>query len=302
VDERIERYRPAQMSDELWTLVGPHTREAVAAVAPGPGQVTRFLNVASSHLAWAHERGIELRPEVVWHFEVIEHSVADGFGHLAPETQASYRSDLRTLGEAVAGPDACPTRQRIITRGNTEAPYERDELADLVAAARGLTTPHRRENAEIVVGLGVGGGFTNGEINALVGTDIDVTDEGVMVTVGLGMRARRVVVRAEWEQVIADRAAEVGNRPVFRPDRTRIRPLDIAKFLDSLNFAHLPRLTVQRLRVTWIVEQLAAQVPIQVVAAAAGVSAAQIGRYVRYVPAIGDAEAARLLRGQGTSR
>lgn len=301
VDERIAAYRPAQMSDAVWAAVASATREAVAAVEPSPERVTRFLNVASSHLAWAHRRGIELRPEVVWHVDVIEHSVVDGFGHLEGATQASYRSDLRTLGEAIAGPDACPTRQRIISRGNPETPYRSDELADLAGAVRGLTTPHRRENALIVVALGAGAGLTNGEINALVGTDVDTAHDSLVVTVSTRGQARQVPVRAEWEQAVVERAAQVGRNPMFRPDRTKIRALDIAKFLDSLTFAYLPRLTVQRLRVTWIVGQLDAGVPVQVVAAAAGVSASQIGRYVSHVAPIGDAEAARLLRGDGTA-
>lgn len=297
--DRIDLYRPQGVSDHDWDAVGALTREQVRATGPlTPARAARLMNVVSGHLAWALRRGIELRPEVVWHVDTIEHGVVDRLGHLSSSSQATYRSELRAVGEVVLGPDSCPTRQRIISRSNPEAPYSRNEVADLLSAVRGLSTPHRRENAHILFALALGGGLANGEITSLVGTDITKDSDAVTATVAHRSRSRRVPIRADWEDAVAQRAEQVGDRPMFRPDRDLIRPLDIPKFLDSLSFPYLPRLTIVRLRVTWIVGHLAAGVPINVLASAAGVQASQVARYAEFVPTMEQTDQDRLLRGQ----
>lgn len=298
VDEAIEGFRPTGIDLRVWLEIAPFARASVRETDPSSARgAAALMSKVAQHLAWCHGMGMDMRPEVVWHVDATDHFTVEGLADHKGGTPATYRSALRTVGEAVLGPDACPARQSIQSRPDPETPYSDLEIADLLGAVRGLTTEHRRENALTIFAAGLGFGPPAADLSGLCGTDVHRDSDVVAVNISYGKRPRRAVVAAGWEDVLLDRAEQVGERPMFRPDRDRIGALDVSKFLDSLTFDHLPRLTVQRLRVTWIVGCLRRGVAIQTVAAAAGVGETQIARYFRFLDDIDPTEADRALRG-----
>lgn len=299
--DRIGQYRPDSMSEASWREIEPIAKGWVAiAAAEDPNQAPRMLTATAMLLEWCHRSGLALQPEVVLYVDTIEQFIAEGLSGRKPGSKRTYRSLLRTVGERVLGPEACPSRQQILSRTDPERPYAAREVADLIGAVRGLTTPHRRDNGMVVLMAGLGAGLANADLAGLVGSDVDDTGDVLAINVTFGPRRRRTVVLAEWEEEVRRRAEEVGDRPMFHPARTTIRDKDIPNFLDRLSFPYLPRLTLQRLRVTWIVHRLSAGVPVHVVAGAAGVGEQQIARYSRFLPEVSQTEADHLLRGQPT--
>lgn len=299
VADRINGFRPNQIDARVWLEIEPVAKAWVKAVrVDDAGRAGRMMTILSQLLAWSFIGGLDLRPELVLHVETIEQFVVEGLAGLSSGTRSTYRSELRAIGEVVLGPLSCPARQTLINQSNPERPYTDDEFSDLLAAVRGLTTPHRRENGIVVFALAGGGGCGSADIGGAVGTDVETDSSPLAINISFGPRPRRVIIHAEWEDEVRRRALEVGDHPMFHPGRTKVRAADIPNFLDRLNFGRLPRLTTQRLRITWIVRQLTAGVPVHVVAAAAGVGESQISRYFRFLPPVDPREADRLLRGQ----
>lgn len=303
VSDLIDLYQPDSMDPALWVVIEPIAKEWVwRAAASDLRLAPRMLTALTRHLAWCHGQGLDLVAEVVLHVDTIEQCAAEGLVGMAPGSVSTYRSMLRTIGEAVLGPEACPTRQRLISKSDPEQPYSDEEVADLLGAVRGLTTPHRRDNALVIMSCGLGAGLANSDLCGLVGGDVDDSGPVVAINITFGPRQRRVPVRVEWENEIVRRAREVGDLPMFHPGRAKPRVKDIPNFLDRLSFPYLPRLGLQRLRVTWIVRQLEAGVPPHVVAASAGVGHSQISTYFRFLGPVDQIDADRLLRGESRAK
>lgn len=295
--DRIENFQPRGIDERTWALVGPLVKQWVGMTGVSTTkEATRHLGVTSDLLVWCLNEGIDLREELVLHHENIDRFCDQALPDLKGGTRGSYRSMLRNIGEAVLGPDAAPHRQSLISAGDPETPYSTFEISDIYAAIQGMSTIYRRENTAVMFETVIGGGFTTTDFTGLVGTDVHLEGGGVAVYVNHGPRRRRVVLDERWEEPVARRAEAVGERPLFIPGRQRISPNDVAGFINRVHFDHLPKLTVQRLRVTWIVGRLTAGVPVHVVARAAGVRDLQLARYFRFVPDHDPADADRMLR------
>ena len=84
----------------------------------------------------------------------------------------------------------------------------------------------------------------------------------------------------------------------FDPTAERSAVSHVSRFVERLPGGDAPKLSTQRLRATWVVRHLEAGVPINVLAAAAGVGAERLARYARSMRAVAAHEADRLLRGE----
>ena len=295
--ERIESFRPVGVDARTWNEIAHLVQDWVSQVGvTAPSELQRYLTPTALHVAWCQREAMDLRPSLVWHYDTIESFVVNGLVGREEGTRSSYRSALRTVGEHVLGPDAAPMRQTIISRSDPEVPYSAKEFSGLLTAVRFLTTPHLRENASVLVHAGAGAGLSTSELSATVGTDFRHAHGGLEIHITYGPRPRVVPVREEFEDVLAERAEQVGECPIFMPDRTRMSRKDVSQLLDRLKFPHLPSLTMQRLRVTWIVDRLLSGADPRAVAAAAGVGESQISRYWRFLPDLEAEEIARQMR------
>lgn len=265
--------------------------------APG-GRAVQRLKPLAQYLAWRSAGGRSVTdPGVVFRADEIDQFISGGCGHLAGGTRATYRSALRTIGEHVVGVEvACPDRTVELSKPAPLTPYTDVEFASLLGAIGGRPTAFQQGNAMVLVVFGRGTGLTAGDIAGLAGGDVRTTRNGATIVEVASNRPRRVPVLRRWEALAAQIAADSGDGPVFNPARSRTTRNDIARFCDRLAWRDAPRLSVSRLRITWIVEQLAAGTPLHVLAEAAGVTAPNLARYAQFLTPLSPADATTLLR------
>jgi hypothetical protein len=301
VSGRSDQFSPANLPPELWEQIRPQVQAWLAAAKPPTRSVeSAWRNAVTQLLVFCIDHGLSTEAAVAFSPPVVEHFIAVGCAHLNRGTRTNYRGQLRTVGERVLGPEACPGRTVPIRGSDPASPYSAAEQASLVAWANGLSTGFKRHNAKALLVLGLSAGLSSLDISVLVGTDVVVGDHGVVIEVP-GPNRRSVPVLRRWEADVAELAALCGERPMFRSARERINRKDISNFLESCRESEAPKLSVQRLRVTWIVHHLAAHTPVRALLPAAGVSAKQLARYYRFVPSPTVEEAHAALREAGRS-
>jgi hypothetical protein len=256
------------------------------------------MNAATQMAIWAEAIGQPVDPGVLFHPDFIDRFVTEGCAHLRSGTQLNYRRDLRTIGTQVLGRSIYPPRPLPLRRDELLAPYSTREVTALVAWCRGLPTAQFRDNTIAIVALGVGAGLKNQEMSKLVGDDVVADGDGVVIDV-IGSRARKVPVRKDWAALIHTRAIEVGARPFLFPGRTRITRCQLSNFVERCPRGDAPKLDTQRLRNTWIVDQLSQNTHLSILAEAAGVGPDQIVRYLSFAERPDVAEARRQLQRAG---
>ncbi|MBX3285342.1 MAG: hypothetical protein KF703_08380 [Actinobacteria bacterium] len=296
---RTDQFTPKHLDPERWNRIGPIARAFVESAGPStPATAVAWMNAVAQLLVFCETEGLPLTADVVFSPRVVEHFIAVGCAHLSSGTRANYRSQLRTIGEGALGPEACPNRTVAIRASDPSAPYSRAEEASLISWANGQPTAFKRHNAKVLLSLGLGAGLSSMDIAALVGTDVEVTSHGVTIEVS-GPNARTVPVLRRWEEQVADTAQLCGDRPMFRSARERVNRKDISRFIEGCRESDAPRLSVQRLRITWIVGHLTAGTPVRALLPAAGVEAKQLARYYPFVPAPTVDQARSVLRDPG---
>lgn len=295
----IESYRPRSVDPLIWAEVGPFARRWVELVPNGAGgSGVQRLKPLAQYLAWRSEGGRAVTdPGVVFRADEIEQFISGGCGHLAGGTRATYRSALRTIGEHVVGVEvACPDRMVELAKPAPLTPYTDSQFAALLGAIAGRPTAFQRDNAMVLVVFGRGAGLTAGDIANLTSWDVRTTQDGTTLVTVAGDRPRRVPLLRRWEAMASQIAADAEGGPMFNPARSRATRNDIARFCDRLAWRDAPRLSVSRLRITWVVEQLAAGIPLHVLAEAAGVTAPNLARYAEFLKPFSPSEATALLR------
>ena len=288
--QAIAEYRPRFMPAEHWEPIADLVRDAVSRCDGKSPHGARVLLGCTAALADWCERiaGIPLEIRYVFRHDIVNSYVA----HLLNNTDmkrssvATHRS--RLLGMADILQQGPPVNQQLrgLRTGDTAAPYSHDEQVALRWWAAQQPTDLRRINATVLLAATMGAGLTNAETLFLAAEHVTVDELGVLVSVH-GKRHRVVPVLAEWESVIAD-VADAAMRPdqwLFRPNRSSCDGNQLANFLRKCS-DHPFQISVQRLRSTWIVTQLAAGTPVQAVLDASGIETiGALGRYMDHIPA-----------------
>jgi hypothetical protein len=302
VDARltIARFNPRRVPREAWAVIAPRARDAVARVEPRDARdATELLSRTALLLWWCHGQGLDLGPEVVFAPETLDRFVAQGCARLAKGTRTNYRRILRRVGAAVLGPPTYPDRPLAIEKSDPSVPYSLQDERALIGWSRGLPTGRMRDGAIALLGLGLGAGLTSGEMNVAEADWVEQADAGLVIAVS-GSRRRRVPVAARWEWAVRDALAHASDGLLFLPGRIRRRKKQVSVFTENLPAHHKPKLSAQRMRVSWIVRHLDARVPLHILAAAAGVGADQLSSYATFMAPLSLGEADRLLRGEPT--
>jgi hypothetical protein len=297
VSRFISRFSPSEVPPEVWARIGAPVRDWVGRAEPQPLERARNLMNAVSQLAvWADTLGLPLEAEVLLRPETIDRFVVEGCSHLTKGTRTNYRTVLRAVGRKVLSAELFPPQPVGLSRSDKEPPYTAEEIAAFVAWATGLPTDRMRSNAIALIMLGLGVGITTRELARVIGTDITADADGVLVTV-TGQSARVVPVLHSWEDEVLARAEQVGGAPFFLPARREIMRHHIPNFIEGCRRTHPgPRLSIQRLRITWIVGQLRAGTSIQTLAIYAGVKPEQLCGYLAFVEPQDPTEARRCIR------
>ena len=291
------RFNLSQLPREAQVLADGFVCEAIECVDPSDRDAQAITSRIAMLVGWCHSQGLEMLPEVVLHPDTIDRFIVHGCSHLTPGSQSNYRSVLHRIGASQLGPDMYPPRRLPLTSSDPVESYLELEERALLSWARGLSTPSMRDDALVVLSLGLGAGLTSGEMTRLCASSVEAAGAGIALMVE-GPRARRIPVTARWEPDLRAATDRAKGSLLFRPDRTRPQAAHISRFVERLPRGDAPKLSTQRLRATWVVRHLETGVPINLLAVAAGVGPERLVRYARSMRPI-DAEVADgLLRGE----
>jgi hypothetical protein len=295
VSRRIDNYRPQGATDEEWVAIGDLVREvAKAATLAISYDEDLILAVVTRLAAWSWSRAVPITIEAIFRPERIEVCCTRGMADVSNQTQGNYRSILRAVAEVVVGPPLFPGRPNPLAKSSTNPPYSGAEVAELLSWSGSRATWASRDNLRTVLALGLGAGLRPAETNVLVASDIDVSLDGLLITVP-GIHTRKVWVERIWEDALLARMDQVGDRPLFRPDRLHPKTDDVGSYIDrQRRRPEVVRLSARRCRTTWIVRHLERATSPLVVAQAAGIRPDQIGQYLEFLTKV-DGDIARLM-------
>lgn len=296
MDQRIATYQPRRPSPG-WFRVADRVRGLMTEAEPlAAFQVAEMMSVLARLAIFCEGRGITdarawLRPES------IEHFLHAGCPDLSEGTRATYRARLRKLAAAV-----CPGESvKPVALPGSEAsrPYTTTQRAALWSWAQGQPTAELRHGLTVLLALGLGAGLASDEIIQLLGGHVRACDNGTVVVHAPGPRRRLVVCRQAWETPLREAAGAVGSGFVFRPGAARRGKNTVTNFLGRTHRGPaVPTLAVARLRTSWLVDLLAANTPLTVVVAAAGLDTLHgLSRLLPFLPTPSADDAATYLRG-----
>ena len=298
VASRIDAYVPRDITPLLWeTTLRPFVVPALRAAEPqGTASMEQYARVLTLISAWCVEQGLPLDIEVVLDPDTVERFFSTGLTQIP--SRGTYRTVLRRLGRHLTRRAPWAPRPEPMTRRKVALPYSPEELRSLTLDAERQSTPARRQAATACIALGAGAGLDGRWLRKVRGTDVSVIEGAVLVTVG-EPRARRVPVLKTYEDDLLRLAEAAGDGLLVggsSPHRNRTNKL-AARFEKGMTH---PKLSVPRLRSTWIVTHLALGTRLPELLDAAGTSRIEtFDELLAHVPGL-DPEATRqLLRGPG---
>lgn len=301
VKRAITRFSPRSVAPEVWAEIQPLTQEWVAHSSPADAEkVSAAMGIVAQLLLWVRDHGEPLVAEVVLHPETIDRFLVEGCSHLSQGSRLTYRTHLRHVGRGMLGSEVFPPPSLKMPAPKLALPYREDEIAAQLSWARTLSTEPMRRNARALLALGLGAGLDATEMAHLRGPQVTRDDRGVLVEV-VGPKNRSVPVLRSWEDTVFELAEEVGDRYVWRPDRTKVRRHATSNFIARCAKVHRlpPAFSLQRLRSTWIVRQLAAGVPPNELARLAGTQSVQLAKYFDFLPTCDEDTLRNLVRNAG---
>lgn len=264
----IEGFTPRQVSP----AAARFAREVAAAAVPeSSSRAKAFLYAASRLGTFAERVGLELVAEVLLRPSVIERCCMPTMSVVSPATRRTVRSNLRVIARR-ACPAGAPTPK--LPRERAKAPYSAGEIASYLALADAQPTESRRRRASGLVCLGAGAGLVGADLKAVRGTDVVERCGGVVVCVHGERSPRTVPVLSRYHDRLSAAAAFAGERLVIGGTSTSRRNVTTPLTASLAGGDDLPRLTVARLRSTWLAEA-AARIGLRAFMDAAGITCSQ---------------------------
>jgi hypothetical protein len=288
---RIEAWEPRAGP----AAAGAFARGVVARADPPSWARARSLLWSASRLCtFALDCGHEPEPAVVLSDGLIERFIVAGTPHWSSAARRTVRTNLYFLARRVVARTPEPVR---LGRERAQAPYRDADLAAYVALADAQPTLARRQRASGLIALGAGAGLLGADLRLVTGADVVERSGAVVVTV-TGHCPRVVPVRAEWASRALGAAAWAGGGFIVggaEPTRRNVTSPLIASLAGG---ADLPRLSLARLRSTWL-SHCAADIGLATFMAAAGVVCSQrLGDVVAHLDPGDEAAAVALLGGR----
>lgn len=280
----IAAFRP-QRCPVAWDRICVASRALMTAYRPVS---VRWVSTQGGLLvkfaAWVYQRpervgGVELQLEELLEPELVELYLAGPVTASPPGTQATVRSIVRRAVRELSG--AKPVK---IGHTAAQPPYTDVECAAFVRLARNQPTAAKRRALSALVALGLGAGLDGREQKAVSPDQVREVDLGdqvaLVVSVG-GDRAREVVVRAQYDALLREALhlhEEEGRRrdqPLYgrSNERNNVTTAVTSKAVTATGAG--VDINATRLRATWLVALMEAQVPLSVLLRTAGLRGAR---------------------------
>jgi hypothetical protein len=291
------RYRPSRATDDQrWELAREAVLAILAADAPHAAGDLRYAasqrNALCALAYWAARDGEEaLVPDVLLDEETIQRYVADD----GAARRSSHRSRV-ALASAVrrfrrSYPALFPAR-RPTPAGVPELPPLEDWAFDLAMAEVAVfRNPETRLNLRALLVLGRAAGLDGSEMCHVSGEDVvQEPGAGTWVRVRRPGREREVPVLARFADLAEDLAHARGGRCLIANGPAPCDPSQPGSLARQLarslaRHGHEVALSPEMLRKAWLVEHVAANVPIPTFLAAAGLrSLRSLESLLRYAP------------------
>lgn len=296
--EWLEAYRPAEVDparhEDIRRFVWDCVRQLGWDSDLDGSAAWRVLRELARIASWAVAEGLPLDVEIVLDPDTVERFIAVGL--VGDPSRATYRAVLRRVGPRLTKRAPWQPRPAAVARRQVAPPYSRLELGQLMEDAALQPTSNRVRAARALLALGAGAGLDGRWVARVTAADVDRVDGIVMVSVG-EPSARRVPVLGGWDEDVLDLATNArGEFLVGGRSTSKNRAGALAAWLE-VGLGH-PKFSASRLRSTWLVTHLTLGTRLPELAAAAGLQCVTVlSDLLRYVPAISEAEAARMLRG-----
>lgn len=297
-------YSPRSIPMGQWSQVQDYVVDVTVQQVVPTVTSREALRVAMLAIARAAVTALELgRPlthEDVFDPDVIEYSV--NTDSVSDRVKGARRSVLVGLGQTLNS--QWPFSDTHVRYGYKapDEPYTEAEVRQLRFWANSHSTDYQRDNARLLLALGLGAGLRMCEMATLRARDV-TTEAGFVTVTASGFRgaeARRVPIRAEWEQEVASLVANLDlDCLALFPNRWQATTASVAAIISRVGKPSTVQLDSRRLRTTWVVTLMNEQVPESVVATAAGLASLQ--HYKKWLsPRTVSEETARVLLRGGT--
>jgi hypothetical protein len=311
----VAAFRPYGFTDVQWQQVERATRAlAVAYQPPSVGWARTQMGAFARFCRWVATRpervtlGEELRLSEVLGTGLVDEYLRGPLAGSPDASRATVRSILRR------GVERLSARPRVtVAYKPVQPPYSPFECAAFVRLARHQPTSATRRGLSAVVALGLGAGLAGSEQRAISPRSIREVDlgEGVrgLVVDVPGARARTVIVRAAYEELLREAVAlhrterRASSRPLYGEVPTRHNATGGVRKGAKTALGAGVNLDVARLRSTWLVACMSAAVPLGALLRASGLrSARTLVDLVDYCPLPDEDAVARVLRAVEASK
>lgn len=243
-------------------------RRGTLLVSPNARGLPYAATILDAFLRWAWvEQQQALDIERLLQPTVIDYFLLERTSGLTADQQARCR---HVLGEVSKDLDrsSSPALALALASSRLALPYDSFEQALLLHWARGQSTFERRDDAHVLLALGLGAGLHPREILHCRGADLEISDDAVHIHVRT-KPFRRVQVSRRRETILRQRVLEISSEQLlFRPRRAEGGENAISTFVARSRSTIRPH--AQRMRATWLLEQLRCGTPLAVLVQAAG--------------------------------
>lgn len=292
----INQFTPRLPAD-TWELMDTFVRETIRtryAEGRSAAAVRDALTYLTTFADWVLLTGIGDLDSDILTSEVID-------AYTATRTTAGSGSVVqreRKVLLKMAGVAASPEHSRPSTSSSPSIPYTTEQQSDIRRWADSQASAKHRRNASTIAALGLGCGLTASEMMSIQRRHITMLDDGM---VGVRTTDRIVPVTAAWNDDLS--ALRTLSATTFLIDAgSGLRSSTVTHIVSELRrtYAHP---SAQRMRATWMVNLLSANVPVPVVMSAAGLRSADVlRRLLPFITVPDPAACVELLRLNGAVR
>ena len=278
--EVIATYNPAIGRHPLvtpmeWAQISALVHEIAAPFAQRKGeQIRSYLRAATKLTAFVLHLEGELTVQAV-----LSETVIRGFLRQLPAGARDEEPYLWRLAIKHRTVAATAPVVHEIGRIELKPPYSAAEIQALLGAARAQRTELRRLNILAIVVLGAGAGLVRQSVRDVCAADVHEHGDGMFVRAA-GRCAR---VLPEFEEALSELVRLRPKGRLLGPAKPKYATVKAHEWLDRLH--GVPRLSVDRLRATYIVALLSGAVALNEVAASTGHQDwAALVRYATFLP------------------